>query len=381
MRNQPIRKFLGAAIAAFALATAAGCTPDDSGRKTAAASNVTLTDAQKKNIHIVTVAQTQFHKTVTTNGVVDFDNDRATSLLSPISGPVSRLLVTQGESVKKGQALALVASPDYASAIGNYRAALAAASAARKLANMDKDLLAHQGVSEREAAQAETDAKTAEGNRDAARQTLVSLHVDPATVRSLEAGQPVANNGGIIRAPIAGTVVERLITQGQLLQAGSTQAFTIADLSRVWVMAQVFGSDLDHVSLGDSAQIVTGGDAPPSTGKVTNISTQVDPTTRSVAVRVSADNPANVLKKQQYVRVLIQSHDVSSGLLVPVAAVLHDDENLPFVYAVQPDGSYARAHVTLGYRAGDQYQITGGLQAGEHIVADGGLFLQFIQSQ
>lgn len=380
MTNKRIDKWLALAISGAALACTVGCSPDNNNPKTAAASNVTLTEEQKKNIRIVTVAQSEFHKTVNTNGVVDFDQDQATNVMSPISGSVSRLLVGPGEHVNKGQPLALVDSPDYATAIGAYRSAIVAATAARKLANMDKDLLAHQGVSEREAAQAESDAVTAESSRAAALQTLVSLHVDRATIESIERGAPVSK-GGIIRAPIAGTVVERLIQPGQLLQAGSTQAFTIADLSRVWVLAQVFGSDLANVSLGDGAEITTGGDFRPVNGKVTNISTEVDPNTRSVAVRVTLDNPANVLKKQQYVRVLIEAHDVTRSLLVPVAAVLHDDENLPFIYVVQHDGSYARAHVTLGYRAGERYQITGGLRAGEEIVADGGLFLQFIQSQ
>ena len=378
--NRPIRKWFALAIAGVALTTAAGCSPENSEPKTTRASNVTLTDAQKRNIHIVTVAESAFRKTVNTNGIVDFDQDQATSVMSPISGSVSRLLVSPGEHVSKGQALALVDSPDYASAIGTYRSAVVAASAARKLADMDKDLLAHQGVSEREAAQAESDAVTAESNRGAALQTLASLQVDRTTIESIQRGSTVSK-GGIIRAPIAGTVVERLITPGQLLQAGSTQAFTIADLSRVWVMAQVFGSDLGNVSFGDSAEVTTGGDSRPASGKVTNIATEVDPNTRSVAVRVTLDNPANLLKKQQYVRVAIEAHDVTRGLLVPVAAVLRDDENLPFVYVVQRDGSYARAQVTLGYRAGDRYQITGGLRAGEQVVADGGLFLQFIQSQ
>ncbi|HEY5048407.1 MAG TPA: efflux RND transporter periplasmic adaptor subunit [Rhizomicrobium sp.] len=381
MTGKSTSKLLGVTMAALLLVAAAGCSPDNSNQKTATASNVTLTDAQKTNIRIFTVAQSQFHKTANTNGVVDFDNDQATNVMSPISGSVSRLLVSPGEHVNRGHALATVDSPDYTAAIGDYRTAIVAATAARKLADMDKDLLAHQGVSEREAAQAETDAVTAEANRAAALQTLASLNVDPATIQSIQRGWPVSNNGGIIRAPIAGTVVERLITRGQLLQAGTTQAFTIADLSRVWVMAQVFSSDIDNVSLGDNAQVMTGGDSQPVAGKVTNISTEVDPNTRSVMVRVTVDNPANALKKQQYVRVSIQSHGVTNGLMVPVAAVLHDDENLPFVYIVQRDGSYARAHVTPGYRAGDRYQIIAGLRAGEQIVADGSLFLQFMQSQ
>jgi len=98
-------------------------------------------------------------------------------------------------------------------------------------------------------------------------------------------------------------------------------------------------------------------------------------------VRVAVDNPANLLRKQQYVHVSIRSQAATGGLLAPVSAVLHDDENLPFVYVVQSDGSYARAHVTLGYRADDRYQIISGLRAGQRIVVDGSLFLQFMQSQ
>lgn len=378
MTNKTFRTFFGVAMAVLALAA---CSPDAGEQKTATASNVTLTDAQKKNVRIFTVDQSQFHKSVDTNGIVDFDNDQATGVMSPISGSVSRLLVGPGEHVTKGQALALVESPDYATAIGGYRTAIVAATAARKLADMDRDLLAHQGVSEREAAQAETDAVTAESNRAAALQTLASLNVDASIIHNIQVGKPVGNDAGVIRAPLAGTVVERLITPGQLLQAGTTQAFTIANLSRVWVMAQVFGSDIDNVSLGDSAEIRIGADGAPVRGTVTNISTEVDPNTRSVMVRVAVENPVGLLKKQQYVRVTIQSHQASSGLLVPVSAVLHDDENLPFVYVMQPDGSFARAHVTLGYRAGDRYDIASGLHAGERIVVDGGLFLQFMQSQ
>jgi cobalt-zinc-cadmium efflux system membrane fusion protein len=82
-----------------------------------------------------------------------------------------------------------------------------------------------------------------------------------------------------------------------------------------------------------------------------------------------------------YARVRIQARKESTGLLVPVSAILRDDENLPFVYVVQSDDSFARRHVTLGYRADDQYDIPAGLQAGDQIVVDGGLFVQFMQNQ
>jgi cobalt-zinc-cadmium efflux system membrane fusion protein len=185
----------------------------------------------------------------------------------------------------------------------------------------------------------------------------------------------------MIRSPLAGTVVERPITPGELLEAGTTPCFTVADLSRVWVMAHLFGTDLGSVSLNDPAEVLTGKAGERFSGTVGNISPLVDPDTRSVAVRVVVENPGGLLKKQAYVRVLIHSRAESTGLLVPVSGVLRDDENLPFVYVAQPDGSFGRQRVALGYREGERYDITSGLKAGEQVVVEGGLFIQFLQNQ
>ena len=175
--------------------------------------------------------------------------------------------------------------------------------------------------------------------------------------------------------------MEKLITPGQLLSGGTTPCFTVANLSRVWVMAQVFGSDLPAVSPGDPAEVTSGIGSDTFPGKVDNISALVDPDTRAVAVRVVVDNPKQLLKKQMYVRVSIRSAAESDGLLVPVSAILRDDENLPFVYVAESDGSFARRHVTLGFRSGEQYDIADGLKVGDQIVVAGSIFVQFMQSQ
>jgi cobalt-zinc-cadmium efflux system membrane fusion protein len=210
---------------------------------------------------------------------------------------------------------------------------------------------------------------------------VVALNLDPKIIKDIQQGRPMTRVEGAIRAPIAGTLVEKLITPGQLLQAGTTPAFTVANLSKVWVMAQVTPSDLASVAAGDPAEIETGvGQASP-TGVVDNVSALVNPDTRAVLTRVVVANPGGLLKKQMYVRVRIRSKQDSTGLLVPVSAILRDDENLPFVYVAGAGGTFVRRHVTLGYRAGDQYDIPQGLQAGDRVVADGGLFVQFMQSQ
>ena len=384
MRN----RFQGAtvvfAVLSFFAAALLGCSSKGNSDSTSlqdTATDAKLTPAQREHIQLYRVAASQFRTTIAATGAVDFDADQATSVLAPFSGPVLRLLVALGEQVKQGQPLAVVDSPDFATAISAYRKAISSAQTARRLADLDKDLIEHNGVARREADQAETDAANAEADREAALQTLNSLQVPSQTIKDIQAGKAISRIDGVIRAPLSGTVVEKLITPGELLQAGTTPCFTVADLSRVWVLAQLFGADLDSVKVGDSAQVDTGIDGARLPGVVDNISALVDPDTRSVVARVVVKNPGGVLKKQMYVRVLIQARHERSGMLVPVAAILRDDVNLPFVYAANTDGSFARRHVTLGGRIGEEYDIADGLKAGDQIVIDGGIFVQFMQNQ
>ncbi|HZT00757.1 MAG TPA: efflux RND transporter periplasmic adaptor subunit [Steroidobacteraceae bacterium] len=322
-----------------------------------------------------------YRTNITTTAIVDLDHDRSTPVLAPFSGPVTRVMVSLGDHVTAGQALATVNSPDFTTAVGAYRKALITASAADAVASNDRFLYAHQAISQRENADAQAAAVGADADRTAALQGLLALHVDPKTIATLRAGKPPALGQAVIRAPIAGTVVEKSIAPGQTLSAGTSPCFTIADTSRMWVMAQVFGADVSRVHVGDSATVSTGNGEAPLTGTVTNIGAVVDPDTRSVTARVPVDNPEGALKRQMYVQVQIQSHGPSQGLLIPVSAVLRNDENLPFVYVLTPDGSYARRSITLGTRVGEQYVIPQGLHTGDKVVVDGNIFLQFIETQ
>ncbi|HEY0515345.1 MAG TPA: efflux RND transporter periplasmic adaptor subunit [Thermoanaerobaculia bacterium] len=358
---------------------AAAAAPESSAAKPA---ELTLDPAQRQKIRLETVAATRYRRTIETTGTVAFDQNRATQVLAPISGPVSRILVEVGARVGRSQGLAVVASPDFAADVSALRKAEATAKNARRVANLDEQLWKNDAIARRDVEQAETDAVAAEADRDAALQQLRDLGVDAKTLNDIQQNRPAANAGGLIRAPLAGTVVEKLITPGQLLQAGTTPCFTVADLSTVWVMANIFEADLPFIAAGDSARVLTESPGPPIVGKVDYISALVDPTTRAISVRIVAPNPNGVLKRDLYVRVAIQAGRESSGLLVPVSAVLRDDENLPFVFVAGPGGAFARRRVQIGSRvpaAGpgeDRQEITSGLTAGETVVVEGGLFLQ-----
>ncbi len=327
-----------------------------------------------RGIRTQTVAISSFHKAIDTTGTVAFNQDRSTQVLSPISGPVSRILVNIGTRVRRDEPLAVVSSPDFAAAVSALRKAEATALNTKRIADRDEQLFKNDAIARGDLEQAQTDAINAAADRDAAIQQLRSLGVSDATIADIRANRPVPNLGGVIRTPINGTIVEKLITPGQLLQA-STPCFTVADLSDVWVYANVFEADLPSVHVGDVAEI-SAGSGQTLTGRVNYIAALVDPNTRAVSVRIDVPNPGEVLKKDFYVHVQLHSRGLAQGILVPVSAVLRDADNLPFVFVTKPDGSYERRRVDLGTRVGNLQEVRNGLTPGESIVVEGGLFLQ-----
>ena len=377
------RAGLGAALVALAACSskpAAHPVPTDSTADAKRAPMVLSAD-QREHLKIVPVAMVTYRPTVQTTGTVAFDGNVSTPVLAPISGPVVRLLVEVGTVVHKGDPLAILSSPDFAAAVSAYRKAQAAATQTQKVAELDAELFKADGIARRDLEQSVVDAESAAADRDAALQQLRALGVDSATLAALKEGRHGVAVQAYIRAPLDGTVVEKLINPGQLLQAGTTACFTVADLSRMWVLANVFESDLPYVARGDRAEITGPAIPQPIAGTADYVAALVDPATRATSVRIAVPNPGRVLKKDMYVQAAIQSSRTVKGLLIPVSAVLRDDDNLPFVFVETSPGSFSRRQVTLGNRMGDRYEVHSGLKDGEQVIAQGGLFLEFAQNQ
>lgn len=341
-----------------------------------------VTEAQRSRLHIEPVASTTFRPSIEVTGTVAFDGDRSTQLACPISGPVSRILVEPGAHVVAGQVLALVSSPDYAEAVANYRKTEATAANLGHIAEMNQKLFDNDALAKRELEQSQADAASAVADREAALEQLRGLGIDSSGLADIRAHGVVPGGQGEIRAPIEGTVVEKLISPGQLLQAGTTPCFTIAGLSSVWVMANVFETDLPYVANGDEVEVrLTDDTAHVYRGRVTYVGALVDPNSRATSVRVLTSNPDHGLRRDMYVRAIIHSRRLRTGILLPVSAVLRDEQNLPFVFTVRNDTGYVRQPVTIGSRFGDRLEVTAGLKPGDQVIGDGGLFLQFAESQ
>jgi cobalt-zinc-cadmium efflux system membrane fusion protein len=367
------------------LALACSDAPDgatvDSARAAADSLAITVTPAQRQRLHLVSIASTSYRPVVEVTGTVAFDGDQATTVLSPVSGPVTRVLVQPGDRVSGGQPLAYVTSPDFAAAVADFRTAAASERNLARIARLDSALFANDALARRDLEQAQTDALAAHADREAALAQLRALGLDQATLTALDSGDAVPVVEAAIRAPLAGTVVERLVSPGQLLEAGATPAFTVANLSRMWVMASVFESDLPSVRVGDAALVSLTNLPDTVNGRVDNIAAEVNTETRATSVRIVVPNPDQLLKKDMYVRVTVQSRHPRRGMLVPVSAVLRDADNRPIVYVAADSLGFERRSITLGARQDSSYEVMDGLQPGDRVVTEGGLFLQFAENQ
>lgn len=371
---------VAAAVAGACSSNAASKPADTTSVNPNAPHNFTVTEAQRQRLHIVTVQPTAFRPAVQATGNVAFNGDRSTQVLSPVSGPATKVLVSPGAVVKRGEPLATVSSPDFASAVADYRKAQASYRNAKRVAERDSALFKNDALARSEWEQAQTDLASADADVEAAIQNMRALGVEDSQIAAVREGRAAAI-AAIIRSPIDGTVVEKLIADGQLLQAGTTACFTVADLSTMWVMTNVYANDLRDVAVGESANIITDVTATPIAGRVDYVAALVDPGTKAVSVRVVAGNNNHVLRKDMFVRVEIKSRLEHRGILVPVSAVMRDEENLPFLFVAATNGTFARRRIDLGTRVGDEYEITAGLKPGDQVVADGALFLEFAESQ
>ena len=188
---------------------------------------VTVDSAQRARFRIDRIDSVRFTPIISTTGTVAFSADRSTQVLAPMSGPVTRILVNPGASVRAGEPLATVVSPDFASAVASYRKADAVWQNAKRIADLDEQLFKNDALARRELDQARTDLAGAGADRESALQQLKSLGVDQEAITAVEQGKAAGPIEAVIRAPIAGTLVEKLITPGQLLQAGTTPCFTV----------------------------------------------------------------------------------------------------------------------------------------------------------
>ena len=335
----------------------------------------TLPPDQMSHVQLVTVQQSKLTRTLRLTGAVAYNAFKTTPVITQVGGPVSRVLAVPGQQVRAGQPMLEISSPDYSQLLDAYLKAADASRLAEKNYARAKDLYEHHANAERDLEQAESDRNQAHADLNAAEQGLKILGIkNPADLAKVTSSAQIQ-----VLAPLSGEVVERLVSPGQVVQAGQTQAFTISDLSTVWVLANVYQADLSAIRNGDDVVVTT--DAYPISfhGKISYVSPSLDPTTRTLQARIVVDNPSEKLKKDMYCTVSVTAGSISA-IAVPDSAILRDDNNQPFVYVTIGNDQFGRRDVEIGPSQNGQTQITKGISVGERVVGDGSLFLQFANS-
>ena len=331
---------------------------------------------QMSHIQVVTVEQGPLARTLRLSGAVEYNDFRTTPVITQVGGPVSRVMVVKGEHVRAGQALLYVASPDYSLLRSAYVKARVAFQLADKFFHRALDLYEHHAISQADLEQAESNRAQAQADFESSADAIRILGIaDPETIVTKPPSPEIP-----LYSPVAGEVVDRMCSPGQLLAAGATQCFTLSDMSSVWILINIYQNDVAYVHVGDPVTIANESYPAVVHGKIEYISPALDPNTRTLQARIEAPNPGERLKKEMYVTAQVQAGVIPNALFVPNSSVLRDDQNMPYVYLQTGNAQFARRGVTLGESQDGKTQILTGLQANDHVVGDGSLFLQFQNS-
>jgi cobalt-zinc-cadmium efflux system membrane fusion protein len=331
--------------------------------------------ALRRSLVIQSVAEQAVQAPFALPATVEADPARLVKVLPPLAGRIVSLDKHLGDSVKVGDLLFRIDSPDFAQAVSDAQKAQAAVTLTRQALDRQQQLAAAEIAVQHDVEQAQNDFVQASSELARANAKLAQLGAGfgAGSTAGTDA-HGIERNGLAVRSPIAGRVVDLNAAQGGYWNDTTAALLTVADLSSVYVTANADESELAAIFVGQSASVTL--DAYPDqplTGKVSTVGELLDPDTRRVKVRLWFDNHDGRLKPGMFARatLLAQPH---RGLLVPAATVVQSGFYSRVFVEVAPWRFEARV-VRLGPQLGDQIEIVSGLKSGERVVVRDGVLL------
>ncbi|OLB64605.1 MAG: hypothetical protein AUH96_09555 [Nitrospirae bacterium 13_2_20CM_2_61_4] len=309
-------------------------------------------------------------------GKVQYSEDRYAKVSSPLVGRVVEVRAKLGDKVAAGQVLLSLESADLGAAYSDFVKAESDFQLSKRNYELAKDLYESKAMSKKDLVQAENDFLKAQAEFRRTRERLLALRV-PAEELDKPRTERLITSRFDLKSPLAGTVVERNVTVGQMVGADPTQVlYTIADLNELQVVAEVYERDLSRVSKG-AAVTVTVEAYPDETfsGTIVYVGDVVDPTTRTIKVRCNVTNRDLKLKPEMFAQVRLKVGSNRPVLALPKEAVIVVGGQA-FVFVQAADGRYVRRPVVTGTMSGDTIQIREGLQSRERVVVKGALLLK-----
>ena len=331
-----------------------------------------------------------------TDGQIAIDDDISTPVFSPYTGRVTRVLAHPGDVVKAGQPLFAIQASEFVQAQNDLIAAVATLRTARAQLRMAQtsekrahDLYAAQGGSLKDWQQSQVDLATAQGGEDSASIALAAvrgrLRILGKSEREIAVLEEHPEKGTAspeveVPAPIGGTVIQRQIGVGQNIvsasSGGSNPVFTIGDLSKVWLIANVREAEAAQVHLGDKVSVrVLAFPDRDFTARISYVAPAIDPNTRRLPVRAEIDNRDFALKPQMFASFTIVTGAATVSPAVPERGVVFEGNKAHVWVANIADKTLELRQVSAGRVDSGQIEITQGLKAGEHVVTTGAVFI------
>jgi cobalt-zinc-cadmium efflux system membrane fusion protein len=316
-----------------------------------------LSDTMMKQLVLDTVKLRPVQDELTFSGQIISNGDRTAKVFPLVGGVVEHLHVELGDHVEKGQVLAVIRSGEIADLQNQSSAAGTDLAIARKNLAVAEDQFAAGLASERDVVLAREEARKAAGNVNKSRKQMGIYAVTEDGRYSL-------------RAPISGFITEKNVTESMQYNDSNVDSFfTIANLDQVWVMANVFESDIAKVKVGYAADVTTL--AYPDQhfrGHIDKVFNVLDPDSKVLKVRVRLDNPGYRLKPQMYAQVRVENTEAKRMLTVPAQAVVFDKDR-SFVMVYHDRQHVETRPIQLSKTVGATSYVARGLQAGEVVIA------------
>jgi cobalt-zinc-cadmium efflux system membrane fusion protein len=321
---------------------------------------------------LVTSTRREAAPEIRVTGVVNPDVSRAVPVISLASGRVVDLRARLGDGVHKGQLLLRIQSTDIAGAFSDYRKAMADETLTRTQLERAKALFGRGAIAQ----------KDLEVAQDTADKAVVDVETTTERLRVLGASTTAPPSGVVeILAPVSGVITEQNITNAAGVKSldNSPNLFTISDLSHVWIVCDVYENDLAAVHLGDTAEIRL--NAYPDrvlSGRISNISSVLDPAIRTAKVRIEVENPG-LLRVGMFVTAVFRGQNVQVRAVVPATAILHLHDR-EWVYVPAGNGEFRRQEIVSGQMLpGNMQEVLSGLQPGERAVSNALVFQNTVE--
>lgn len=369
--NKSMKRLLITAVMAAAM-TACGSpaqqqqAPAPPADSSSAPSEISI-PANSSGVQTIVLAQKSVPDYLEIPGRVEPDPTKVIRVYPPLGGRVTSVEVRPGDHVHRGQVIAVLDSSDVAAARSDYQKARTDAELKARALERAADLYQHKAIAEKDYQQAVADNNTAKSELDRAQTQLKVLGASPEGAMDRLA----------VTAPRDAVVLDIGASPGEFSKSLDAPAplYTLADLSTVWVLGDVYEKDIVGVKAGDRAEIAVSA-YPGLTleGRVGNVGDAIDPVTHALRLRVVLPNPGEKLKPEMFASIRVLRATLN-GIQVPTSALLRESGGV-FVFVQKSPGHFEKRAVTPGRAVGSDIEITQGLQAGDTVVTEGALLVR-----